>query len=210
VGQHPGRGWRPFVLALLVTVAAGCGSSQPTAPTEFIVVLSAATAALPPGGNTQISATVADREGSPAPDGTMVRFSTNVGRVQPGDALTVRGVAVATFFANEAPGRAELRAVAAGGPSSPPLFLTVSGPPAIISVTAVDLGGHNVLATANVQGAAAVQFEWFFERRSAPEVVTTTNEARYVYALPGFKDLTVRVTFADGTQALGSGAVVVE
>jgi hypothetical protein len=40
--------------------------------------------------------------------------------------------------------------------------------------------------------------------------VTSTNQARYVYALPGFKDVTVRVTLADGRRALGSGAVVVE
>ena len=79
-----------------------------------------------------------------------------------------------------------------------------------LSVTAVDLGGHDVLATAVISGAAAVQFEWYFERRSLPEVVTTTNQARYVYDLPGFKDFTVRVTLADGRRALGSGAVVVE
>jgi hypothetical protein len=79
-----------------------------------------------------------------------------------------------------------------------------------LSVIAVDLGGHNVLATADVRGAAGVQFEWYFERGSLPEVVTTTNQARYVYTLPGFKDFTVRVTLADGRRALGSGAVVVE
>ena len=93
-----------------------------------------------------------------------------------------------------------------GGDSSSVGPSPVSGPgstdpaPAgvTLSVTAVDLGGHNVLATADVRGAAGVQFEWYFERGSLPEVVTTSNQARYVYTLPGFKDFTVRVTLADG------------
>ena len=103
-----------------------------------------------------------------------------------------------------------------GSPATVPS--SVSGPgstdpaPAgvTLSVTAVDLGGHNVLATADVRGATGVQFEWYFERANLPEVVTTSNQARYVYTLPGFKDFTVRVTLADGRRALGSGAVVVE
>jgi hypothetical protein len=100
----------------------------------------------------------------------------------------------------------------ATAPSSVPVPLTTEPAPAGVSlaVTAVDLGGHNVLATVDVRGAAGVQFEWFFERGSLPEVVTTSNQARYVYGLPGFKDLTVRVTLADGRRALGSAAVIVD
>jgi hypothetical protein len=79
-----------------------------------------------------------------------------------------------------------------------------------VSVNAVDLGGRNVLAVADVQGAVATSFEWFFERRPLPDVTTTSNRASYVYDLPGFKDFTVRVTLVDGRRALGSGAVVVE
>lgn len=93
--------------------------------------------------------------------------------------------------------------VGPGGTEPPPSGVAVS-------VTAVDVGGHNVLATAEVSGATGVQFEWYFERASLPEVVTFTNQARYVYTLPGFKDFTVRVTLADGRRALGSGHVVVE
>jgi hypothetical protein len=83
-------------------------------------------------------------------------------------------------------------------------------PDVAVSVNAVDLGGHNVLASADVVGAVAVSFEWFFERGTSPEVVTTSSRATYVYALPGFKDFTVRVTLIDGRRALGSAAVVVE
>jgi hypothetical protein len=79
-----------------------------------------------------------------------------------------------------------------------------------VSINAVDLGGHNVLATADVDGGAPIFFEWFFERRATPDVETASNHGRYVYALPGFKDITVRVTLADGRRVLGSGAVVVE
>lgn len=79
-----------------------------------------------------------------------------------------------------------------------------------VGVSAIDLGGRNVLATAVVSGATPVQFEWYFERSSLPEVITTTNQARYLYPLPGFKDFIVRVTLADGRKALASGAVIVE
>jgi len=79
-----------------------------------------------------------------------------------------------------------------------------------IGVSAIDLGGRNVLATADVSGAIAVQFEWYFERASLPEVITSTNQARYIYPLPGFKDYMVRVTLADGRRGIASGAVIVE
>lgn len=79
-----------------------------------------------------------------------------------------------------------------------------------IGVSAIDIGGRNVVATADVIGATAVQFEWYFERASLPEVVTTTNQARYIYPLPGFKDYMVRVTLADGRRGIASGAVIVE
>ena len=98
------------------------------------------------------------------------------------------------------------------GPTGLPVPLIADPvPPGVaVSISAVDLGGHNVLATANVQGAAAVQFEWYFERGPAPDVVTGAGQAGYVYALPGFKDFTVRITLADERRILGSGAVVVE
>jgi hypothetical protein len=197
------------VLVLLLTIAAGCGSSQPTAPSEFSVTLSAVSELLPPGGSTQVSARVTDQGGSPAPDGTIVRFTASAGHVQPAETPTVRGVAVTTFFVSDAAGPGEVRAAANGGPVSNTVQFSVAAFD-LVSVNAVNLGGRDVLATVDVQGGVAVQFEWFFERRSTPEVVTTTNEARYAYASPGFKDLTVRVTFADGRRALASGAVVVE
>ena len=203
-----GCGRRPVTLALLLFAVAGCGST-PSAPTELVVTLSAVTELVPARGSTQVTASVTDWAGSPAPDGIVVRFSTTIGLVQPADAVTRAGIAVVTFFAGETAGVADVRAVAAGSNSNP-LRLSLGGAPVILSMSVDHLGDYNVLATADVQGAAAVRFEWFFERRELPEVVTSTNQARYVYATPGFKDVNVRVTLADGRQGLGSGAVVVE
>ena len=67
-----------------------------------------------------------------------------------------------------------------------------------------------MLATANVQGGQAVRYEWYFERAANPEVITTSNQARYTYPLPGFKGLTVRVTLADGRRIQGSAALIVD
>ena len=54
-----------------------------------------------------------------------------------------------------------------------------------------------------------MRYEWYFERAANPEVITTSNQARYIDPLPGFKNLTVRVTLADG-RILGSAAVIVD
>ena len=127
----------------------------------------------------------------------------------PVETTTRNGLATATFYADSATGTAEVRS-SSGSVTSNTVQLSVGGTAVRLSLSAVDLGGHNVLATATLQGGTATQYEWFFERQALPEVVTFTNQARYVYTLPGFKDLTVRVTLSDGRRLLGGTSVIVE
>jgi hypothetical protein len=193
---------------------AGCGGSvSPTAPTgpasSYSVSVSARADIVPPGGIAQVIALVADQNGAPAPDGTAVQFTSTLGRMDPAQATTRLGTATATFIPIGTIGIADVRAQV-GAAQSGPLQLSVGSSTIQVGLSAVDLGGLNVLATANVQGGDVVRFEWFFERQMNPEVITTTNQARYVYPLPGFKDLNVRVTLADGHRVLGSAAVIVE
>lgn len=77
------------------------------------------------------------------------------------------------------------------------------------SMSVIDLGGLNVLATADVGGAPVVRYEWVFEG-TTPNVTTTTNQARYTFSTPGFKDVSMRASLGDGRVVRASAAVVVE
>jgi hypothetical protein len=197
-------------LALAVLGGAGCGeAASPAAPTQLSVTVSAAADIVLPDGVAPLTAVVADQSGAPAPDGTTVQFTTTLGRVDPPQAITRLGRATTNFIPGGAVGLANVRAQV-GAVQSGPVQLSVGDSGVQVAVGAQALGGLNVVATANVQGGQGVQFEWFFERGANPEVISTSNEARYIYPSPGFKDLTVRVLLADGRRILGSAAVIVD
>lgn len=196
---------------LAVAGVTGCGeTTSPAAPSQSLTVsISARADIVPPGGVAQVTAVVSDQSGAPAPEGTTVQFVSTLGRMDPAAAPTRLGIATATFIPNGTIGVADVRAQV-GSIQSGALQLSVGNSTVQVGLSAADLGGRNVLATALVQGGDPVRFEWYFERQANPEVVTTTNQARYIYPLPGFKDLNVRVTLADGRRVLGSAAVIVE
>ena len=100
------------LLAALVTV--GCDKVPLTAPVSSTVTLTAPTRMLPTGGSTQLSAMVLEPAGTPVQNGTTVRFTTNLGRVDPVETQTRNGVATATFFAGDVSGSAEVTAVSGG------------------------------------------------------------------------------------------------
>jgi len=77
------------------------------------------------------------------------------------------------------------------------------------SMAAVDIGGLTVLATAEVQGAPVVRYEWTFDP-SGPLVTTTSPRANFTYSAAGFKDLQLRVLLSDGRTIRASTHVVVE
>ena len=77
------------------------------------------------------------------------------------------------------------------------------------SMEATDIGGLNVLATADVQGAPVMRYEWTFER-NGPVVTTTSPRANYTYSAAGFKDLQLRALLSDGRTIRASTQVIVE
>jgi len=110
-------------IGLIVALALGgaaCEKSQLVAPTESTVTITTASATVPLGGSTEVTAFVAESGGTPVQNGTTVRFSTNLGRVDPIEAQTKNGYAVATFSAGTVSGVAQVRATSggAGGSSS--------------------------------------------------------------------------------------------
>ena len=96
--------------ALLALVATGCDKVPLTAPTGASVFISTASTFVPTGGTTQVTAFIAESGGTQVQNGTMVHFSTNLGRMDPVDAQTTNGYAVSTFIAGDAAGVADVRA----------------------------------------------------------------------------------------------------
>jgi len=107
-----------YALLAVTAALAGCDRAQLLAPTQSTITISAAARVLPPNGTTEIMAIVTEQAGTPVQNGTTVRFTTTVGRVEPAESQTRNGVAVTTFFAANSSGVARIQAIsgaASGG-----------------------------------------------------------------------------------------------
>src|SRR5689334_7473994 len=104
------------VLAMLVAIS--CDRVPLLAPTNSTVTLDAGSRVVESGGSTSLSATVIEQAGTPVQNGTTVRFTTTLGRVEPVEAQTRNGIATTTFFAGDDSGVAEVRATSGGAGGS--------------------------------------------------------------------------------------------
>ena len=100
--------------AISAAVAVGCDSSPLVAPVASTISVSAASTALPFGGSTEVSAYVIEEAGTPVQNGTVVRFSATLGRLDPEEAKTRDGVARTTFIAGSTAGQAQVIAMSGG------------------------------------------------------------------------------------------------
>ena len=119
-------------------LSAACDKAQLLAPTKSTITIHAATRLLPPGGTTEITAIVTEEAGSPVQNGTVVRFSATLGRIDPVEGETRNGVAIATFLAGTDSGIARVRAIsgaAAGGSDNTNQVDITIGAAAINTVT---------------------------------------------------------------------------
>ena len=115
------RALRPILGLLIATVfVTGCDRMQLLAPTNSSVTVTAPATVLPVGGTTEVTAVVLESAGTPVQNGTTVRFTTTLGRVDPVEVQTRNGMAVTTFYAGDASGTATIsaRSGAAGGGTS--------------------------------------------------------------------------------------------
>jgi hypothetical protein len=104
-------------VAAFALVAAGCDTVPLFAPTNSTVTISTASSIVPTGGTTEVTAFVYESSGTPVQNGTTVRFTTNLGRMEPVEAQTKNGYAYATFVAGDVSGVADVTA-SSGGNSS--------------------------------------------------------------------------------------------
>jgi len=76
------------------------------------------------------------------------------------------------------------------------------------SISATNLGDLNAVATADVEGAPVVRYDWVFDP-DAPLVSTSEPRAVYTYSTPGYKAVELRALLADGRVIRASGHVIV-
>ena len=100
---------RCLLLSVLSLVGAtGCGWDPLVAPVASTISATAETILLQPGETTEVTAVVVEEAGTPVHDGTVVRFSATLGRMDPETAKTEDGVARSTFRAGNVLGTARV------------------------------------------------------------------------------------------------------
>lgn len=168
---------RSSVAVLTLVAVTACDKVPLGAPTNATITVNATTRAIPMGGSVEISAFVVEGGGTPVQNGTTVRFTTNLGTVEPADAQTSNGIATTTLRAGNASGVAQVRATsgAAGGGAGNTNLIEISiGAAAASNVTVsaapstVPPGGGTTTITAAVLDAAGNRV------RGVPVLFTTT------------------------------------
>ena len=125
-------------VAFVALAAAACDRAQLLAPTQSTITITAATKLLPSNGDTEIAAVVVEQAGTPVQNGTTVRVTTNLGRVEPAEAQTRNGVATTRFFVNNSSGIARITAssgAASGGTGNGNVLEITVGTAAVNAVT---------------------------------------------------------------------------
>jgi hypothetical protein len=106
---------RSIVLFVLLAATAACDKAPLGAPSGSSITLTAPARSVGPNGTVEITALVSEESGTPVQNGTSVRFSTNLGSLEPVEALTRNGVATTTFHAGSVSGVAQIRATSGAG-----------------------------------------------------------------------------------------------
>jgi hypothetical protein len=177
------------VLALVAVtlLVSACDKAQLLAPTRSTITVTAPTRQLAAGATTPVTAFVQEESGTPVQNGTTVRFTTTLGRVEPVEAQTQNGIAVTTFFADNNSGIAEVQAVSGAATPGDPVRITI-GAAAVntISVRAnpgsVGPGGGTVELVAvvvgeNGQPLPGVVVTFNSDKGSLSSATATTNAA---------------------------------
>jgi hypothetical protein len=217
-----------FSLLLIVVVAAAlaarCDRVPLLGPTGSTISISAQSSSLPPGGSTQITATVVEDGGTPVHDGTLVRFSASLGRVEPVEVETRGGSATTTFIAGTSSGTAQIRATsgaASGGEgeaaanvvnisiggaaatvvtvSASPSRVGPSGGTVSVVAAAVDAAGNRLVGvpiTFSTDVGSLSSSSAISDTNGEARVSLTTDRQAVVTARIGDKTGTVTVTVA--------------
>ena len=116
------RALLPAAVALLV---AGCDKVPLTAPSESTITLFKTASSISSTGSTDIVATVIESSGTAVQNGTVVGFTTTLGRLEPSEARTQNGKVTVKLIADGRSGIAEVNAFSGGASTEEPLEVPI-------------------------------------------------------------------------------------
>jgi adhesin/invasin len=183
-----------LLVLVLAVAAAACDKVPLTAPSSSTITVSAAARTVGLGSSMEVSAFVAESSGTPVQNGTTVRFTTNLGRVDPVEAQTRNGVATTTFLAGDQSGTAQIRATSGGVGGA-----TGSGTNAATNVVEVQVGA-----------AAAATVAVSAQPSSLPVGGGTTTIIASVLDASGNRLRGVPVTFTTDVGSLSSSSATTD
>ena len=187
-----------FACGLVVSVAASaCDKAPLLAPGGTVIFLTATASSVPAGGTIDIIATLIEQgtagsgtgstttpaAGTPVHNGTLVSFTSTIGRIEPAEAQTQNGKVTVKFIGDGRSGAATILAHSGGARTE--ITLNVGGAAAErILLTATPLGssGGSSTVSAKVEDASGnplsnVTVEFSASRGSLSAASATTNSA---------------------------------
>jgi PKD repeat protein len=114
VREMVARAVRARTAVLLLAVLAACDKVPLTAPTESTIALFATGTSVPLNGAVDLVATVTEKPGTPVQNGTLVTFTTTLGRIDPPEARTNNGKVTVRLTADGRSGTAKVTAISGG------------------------------------------------------------------------------------------------
>jgi adhesin/invasin len=186
--RAPRCAW-PIASLALVASMTGCTRVPLTAPTKSIITLYASNPSAP-DGSINLLATVIEEAGTPVQNGTLVTFTTTLGRLDPTSAMTTNGQARVKFFSDGLSGTATVSAFSGGATSG-------SG----------DTAGNAATVTIPLGGAAADNIIVHAEPSSVPANGGTVNIIAQVRDVSGNGLPSVLVVFSTTAGSLQSPSV---
>lgn len=113
-----GRVLVAMALTAMAPLGSACDKVPLTAPTQSTITLLAAASSVPVNGSTDIIATVVEEAGTPVQNGTVVSFTTTLGRIEPAEARTQNGKVTVKLTADGRSGTATVTAFSGGATSA--------------------------------------------------------------------------------------------
>ena len=210
------RAVRALGATILLTTVVACDKVPLTAPTESTILLFANGSSVPLTGGVDLIATVTEKPGTPVQNGTLVTFTTTLGRIEPSEARTNNGRVTVRLTADGRSGTAKVTAIS-GGAKNGELEIPIGGaatdnlvlraePSSVgqfggtvqLIASVRDASGNGLLgipvtfaSTAGTLSASTVTTDANGEARTS---LTTSQEAK-VTASAGSKTADVTVTY---------------
>jgi hypothetical protein len=158
--------------ALIACSVSGCDKMPLTAPTESTIQLFASGLSVPLNGSVDIIATVTEQAGTPVQNGTVVTFTTSLGRIDPVEARTHNGKATARLIADGRSGTAVVTAFS-GGAEQAELEIPIGA--GAVETVVLTANPSSVAPGGTVQLTAAVHDESGDPVRGVPVSFSTTS-----------------------------------